>query len=263
MDEELERLSRWFSLESWPSISCPSCHRGRLTPGMVGDQPSVQTHESASSRRLHNHPNWNPESLSGIFHGTLHCTSSTCGDVVGVVGEFEVSVDVEDDGEWRYYEFGRLRFATPPLVIMDLPTKTPEPVRQAIEQAAAILFSDPGSAANRLRVAVEELLTAARVRRFSVNKGRRSTLTAHARIELFTKKSPETKSPGEALMAVKWIGNEGSHQQRLSVAEVLEGAELLEHALRLLYDDSDVLRAKKIAAINRRKGLPRKEGSKG
>ena len=55
----------------------------------------------------------------------------------------------------------------------------------------------------------------------------------------------------ELLEAVKWIGNQGTHEDSLTVADVLKSAAFLHRALELLYetrvDDSDILdRAKRI-----------------
>jgi len=59
------------------------------------------------------------------------------------------------------------------------------------------------------------------------------------------------------LEAVKWIGNQGSHEAGLTAADVLDGADLLSHALKTLYDRSGDEMGRRIRAVNRRRGLPR------
>lgn len=67
-------------------------------------------------------------------------------------------------------------------------------------------------------------------------------------------KRPEVAN---ALMAVKWIGNDGSHDGKLTVDDVLDGVDMLEHALNLLYgDQDDILR--RIAVVNRDRGVRRR-----
>jgi hypothetical protein len=138
--------------------------------------------------------------------------------------------------------------------LLNPPDKTPETVRRAVEAASTLLWTDPGAAGNRLRFAIEELLTAHRVRRYSVKNGRQNRLNTHSRIELLQQRK---EAAGDALMAVKWIGNEGSHADALTATDVIDGAELLGHALRLLYDDSAKQMERRIRKINKARGLPR------
>jgi hypothetical protein len=67
-------------------------------------------------------------------------------------------------------------------------------------------------------------------------------LTLHQRIELLSKNRPEA---GKQLMAIKWLGNTGSHDSEVSFDDLLSGYELLETTLE------DVLgaRAKKAAKL--------------
>ena len=102
--------------------------------------------------------------------------------------------------------------------------------------ASALLWVDPGAAANRLRFAIEELLTAEGMRRFVNRDHKRVRLSTHMRIQEFKKYAG---SAGDALEAVKWIGNSGSHDDELTATDVLDGVDLLRHALRSLYDKED------------------------
>lgn len=54
-------------------------------------------------------------------------------------------------------------------------------------------------------------------------------LTLHARIEAFVKKEPAI---GPQLMALKWLGNTGSHDSNVSTNDLLDAFEILEHSLR-------------------------------
>jgi hypothetical protein len=62
---------------------------------------------------------------------------------------------------------------------------------------------------------------------------------------------------------VKWIGNSGSHESGLSAEDMLEGAQIPEHALRLIYDPTEADLKRRITLVNRRKGpAPRKKGGR-
>lgn len=104
---------------------------------------------------------------------------------------------------------------------------------------------------------IENRLTAKGVPRTSINqKPKRERLGAHKRIERLKQSHREA---GEALMAVKWIGNEGSHEDgELSALDVIDGAEFLEHALALIYDHKKKALLRRVKAVNKAKGVPTK-----
>ena len=51
--------------------------------------------------------------------------------------------------------------------------------------------------------------------------------------------------------------NQGSHETGLTATDVLDGADLLSHALKILYDRSEEEMQRRIRAVNKRRGLPR------
>ena len=255
MAKDLRPLGDWVSKTTWPNTPCPACGDGVLAVD------SLVTVEAAESARWHGHENWDPDMIRGAFHGALRCGLTSCGEPVVVSGDFIVGPDVAVDGSWfgEYDEFFRLRYAQPALPIVQCPDATPDTVRDAAAAAARVVWTDPGSAANRLRFATEGLLTAQKIRRFEVVGGKRRRISAHRRIEEFRKRNAPA---GDALMAVKWIGNEGSHADALTSQDVLAGADVLGHALRLLYDTSAEELKQLIRRTNKAKGLP-KTGKRG
>lgn len=174
-----------------------------------------------------------------------------------VTGAYKFDVDLDERGQWygQWDTFFKLRYAIPALPIMSVPANAPTEVHQAITTASRILWTDPNSAGNRLRVAIEDLLTKSGMRRYVVRKGRRYRLTTHDRIQEFKKYE---SLAGETLEAVKWIGNQASHEGNLTVEDVLDGAGLFEYALRLMYDKSDDEVARLVRKINKSKGLPKR-----
>jgi hypothetical protein len=198
----------------------------------------------------------NPLDLGGTFHGQLICAIPTCRETVAIAGDYAVDVDVEDDGTSGYFDLFRLRFATPALKIILPPRRTPRAVTRAIDSAAAIMWADPNAAANRLRVAIDEVLTAYGMPRFRNANGKRWPISTDRRIKEFGRYEDGI---AETLEAVKWIGNQGSHETSISATDVLDGADLLSHALKQLYDDSDAQIRRQVRAVNKRRGLPRKK----
>jgi hypothetical protein len=66
----------------------------------------------------------------------------------------------------------------------------------------------------------------------------------HARILRYSKKHAEV---GQHLLAIKWLGNSGSHSDDLRAQDALDGFELLEHALEEVYELKSA-KLKKLAA---------------
>jgi Domain of unknown function (DUF4145) len=125
---------------------------------------------------------------------------------------------------------------------------------QSIRLRGDVIWADPSAAANRLRFAIDELLTAQGMARYRNVSGKRRRLTTDRRIQEFREYE---YGAADALEAVKWIGNRGSHEAGLTATDVLDGADLLSHALKMLYDRSGDEMERRIRAVNRRRGLPR------
>ena len=214
----------------------------------------LTTISSGVSKRLEDHEGWDPDWSKGVFHGLLRCSSPKCAEPVVVVGEYRIDVAAQSVESWRggYVSLLRLRYAHPALVLLDCPVRTPEAVRSAVAAASLLVWADPGAAANRLRLATEELLTAQDVPPSAIVQGNNKRLHAHQRLERL---SARNSVAAEALMAVKWIGNEGSHTDALTVGDVLDGAEMLGSALRALYDTSDEEVRRLVRETNNAKGV--------
>jgi hypothetical protein len=118
-----------------------------------------------------------------------------------------------------------------------------------IESAFTLFWVDASAWGTRLRSAIESLLDQIKVKRFTVNaKGRRIQLTTHARLTLLAKNASKHASTADTLLAIKWIGNEGSHAGSLTRDDVLDGFDLLDHALDQVFNTRAVERAKLAAA---------------
>jgi len=79
---------------------------------------------------------------------------------------------------------------------------------------------------------------------------------ADSRINKFEKQNREMS---EALRAVKWIGNEGSHDEVLSIADSLDGAETPDYVITALYGTKRAALEAKINAINDAKGITKRQ----
>ncbi|GAA4728341.1 DUF4145 domain-containing protein [Isoptericola chiayiensis] len=228
----------WFDAEDWPETNCPQCTGGILAV------ETVQNIESNSSSRLRDHDAWEPEWISGFFIVQLRCQTPRCHELTVAHGDWRVAGTGWSDEGIEYSSLYHLRSTLPPLPIIEIPDSCPSEVRDSVTKAAQIIWCDAGAAASRLRFAIEHILDDQ-----NIPRTRSST---HRRIENF--RQTNTRA-AEILEAVKWIGNQGTHEESLTTADVLEGAKILEHGLTLLYDSSaDGIRQRALE-INRARGV--------
>jgi Domain of unknown function (DUF4145) len=96
--------------------------------------------------------------------------------------------------------------------------------------------------------------------RFRNSNGKRRRIPTDIRIREFARYEDAV---ADTLEAVKWIGNQGSHESGLTATDVLDGADLLSYALKQLYDKSGEEMQRRIRAVNKRRGLPAKPQSTG
>lgn len=248
MVHDLDALADWFAVEDWPGALCPACGSGTLTVF----EPVI--HETAASQSARKHDAWDPEWVSGYFTAELRCARSQCREVAIAAGEMRVRCE-PGPMDLDYVQEFRLRFTAPALPIVEVPQGCPEDVASRVAEAGVVIWADPSAAANRLRLTIEQILDQQGVPKYpDTPKGKDVPLKTHNRIDLFRRDNPGVAA---ILEAVKWIGNQGSHEDVLTQRDVLEGARLLEHALRALYDTSADEIARRVRTINEAKGVRR------
>ena len=86
--------------------------------------------------------------------------------------------------------------------------------------------------------------------------GRPYDVNLHNRIVAFKAAKPEYAVAADLVLAVKWLGNVGSHDHRLRISDVLDGVEILDHTLEQIYDSSREEIRRRAADIAARKGIP-------
>ena len=197
--------------------------------------------------------------MQGSFSTTYVCNNTSCKERVTIAGTYQYDVIAQTSyDDPPYAPFFVVKFCTPALPILQVPKATPEKVTDAIAQASSVIWLDPNAAVNRLRVDVEELLNSLRISKTRVNRKTRARtrMNLHDRIVRF---AAVHAVAGEALEAVKWVGNAGSHMDQVAIDDALNCAEVLEYALRDLYDKTDAAMVRRIRTINKAKGLPRRK----
>ncbi|GLK17334.1 DUF4145 domain-containing protein [Herbiconiux flava] len=250
MASSLGALHGWLTTHEWPRVACPICDIGSVGFEKAHHYPDRESQAHLDHERHYGGPY---EELTGWFSGSLKCNEPKCGQVLAMSGKWGYFVN---DGDPKYGQMGDaywIQYVTPPLLLFRVPDRAPQAVMTAVTAASELLWVNPSAAANQLRQGIEALLTAKRIpKTVKTAKGKRERLSTHRRIQLYKAVQPRV---GEALEAVKWIGNSGSHEAVITPSNVLEGAEILELALRDLFDQTDQQLMAKVRQINKRKKI--------
>jgi hypothetical protein len=241
-----------FTEQQVPKWPCPTCANGYLA---LMPKTLVRK-ETPESLREHSHAAWEPDWIRYVFSCVFECTNADCKEVVACCGDGAVDFFEYEDEEHGWVQSSDERFTpkyfNPPLVLMDIPKTCPPGAEVHLRDSFALFFADPGAALNCMRTAVESLLTNLGIRRFVIVKGKRRPVNLHQRIQLLPAKYQDVK---EMLLAVKWLGNAGSHDgEEANAGDVRITYDLLEHALSEIYE----AKGKKLKAVakkvNKKKG---------
>ncbi|MCY1003961.1 DUF4145 domain-containing protein [Myxococcus sp. MISCRS1] len=167
--------------------------------------------------------------------------------------------DVDPDTGPQFATYYHPEFFHPALPLFRVPPNCTAEIKAELNRAWALYWADSASCANRVRSCVELVLTHLKIQRFKrTKKNPRHRLSLHDRIGLFGQRNADLAQP---LMAVKWIGNIGSHEGGaggIGTEEVLDGLELLEHVLVEVFEQRSKRLARMGKQIVKRKGRPKR-----
>lgn len=236
-------------LPNWP---CPTCQSGNV----FLDKDTLHVSETEKSKKEHACDDWEPEWIDERFCCLMICQNKRCGEIVSVGGrtihhspQANEYGDVLDDGYW--YAPGFV-YPAPPL--FRLPKECPRELADQMKSAFSLFWPSAGSCANSLRVAVEILLDLHEIADTNTNgKGVRVPRRIDERIKDF--QNVDDKA-AEMLLAVKWIGNVGSHGDLNSLynEDLFPAFDILEYLIEKLYVKRDEQLQNLAKEINDQKG---------
>ena len=232
---------------AWP---CPACNASplRLVKGTLFDA------QTRASVELQDNDWAGPEHIDGRFSCLMDC--GHCRNTVGATGTYlyEENPRPEAEDEDQFVKRYSVRYFTESPFLVEIPESTPQPIVDELLASFRLFWNDPPACANRIRSAVEKLLTSQKIPQTSGklgSNGRRQFLKLHVRIERYRIKRPEI---ADKLMAVKWIGNAGSHSSPLTTEDTLDGYEIVDWVLDSLFAKRHRRALSLSKAINRRRG---------
>ncbi|WP_238085631.1 DUF4145 domain-containing protein [Pseudescherichia vulneris] len=208
----------------WP---CPAC--GQKT--LLIDKESFYAKSLLDSRRAQSEDWFEPYMDERVFSCMAHCSRASCGEVVVCIGKG--GWDEEWDDEMRnhdYYAWYEPMSFNPTLYPFPLPGKCPDEITGPLTASFSVYLSQPGSAANLIRISVERMLTAIDIPEHNDKKKR---INLHQRIELLDGQYTIYK---KTLMAIKFLGNAGSHTyDEVSTGDIEAAFEIMEYVVNDLF----------------------------
>jgi hypothetical protein len=231
-----------------PPYPCPHC----LTGVLILQKAGFLRHSTVASDDQQPEHGFDPNTVEYTFSCWLKCPAPKCGEMVAIVGTgFEEPVADEENG-MAWEEFFVPRFAWPMPPMFTIPEGCPAPVANELHASFQAAWNDRAAAASRLRVATERLLDSVGIARRQLTKKKKyEMLRLHRRIELLGKTQ---SAMAKNLMAIKWLGNTGSHDSAVSFKDLLDAYEIMEPTLDGILGS----RAKRIARLA--KQLTKKHG---
>jgi len=219
-------LSKSFC-PAWP---CPVCRKGSVA--LV--QKSLICKETVESKRGHDDEGWDPTCVAFTFTAWGQCTHASCKQEFAVAGTGGVEPEFGPDDNYDWADYFLPKFCHPMPDMFDITPKCPDSIKEELRGAFALFWSNHAACAGRIRVALECLMNHLGVpKRRKDGSGKYHDLSLHARIDLFAQNEPAT---GPQLMALKWLGNTGSHEAQVARNDLLDAFEIMEHALVEIID---------------------------
>lgn len=246
-----------FEKNFFPNWPCPSCNGGILKP--FGK--SFEYKSSAYSYQQRG-DEWDFLVEEYRYSVLLECSNENCKEHVSSCGRGYISamsiLDEDGNPDMGLFDYFEPLYFYPPVHIFPILPKCPESVAEEIKLSFQLFFADPPASANHARKCVENILTERKIGRFHTVKGKRERIPLHQRITKYQDKNP---SVAEKLLAIKWLGNEGSHGDSLEKKDVLDLYDILETVIDDLYIGHRKAVDKKVALVNKRGKPVRKKVS--
>lgn len=208
----------------------------------------VETASSVSARQDDDEGNWEPEFTEERFVALLIC--NRCNDPVSVAGTTRVD-QLPPDGE--YGTVLRPTFVHPAPHLLRRPNAAPQELSRLLTRCEELFWSDFAGCSNAVRVVIEAILTHQKVPRYRTTKGgKRTPIPLHQRITSFGQKEPDL---AEKMLAVKWVGNAGSHDGAAPKRnDLFDCFDLLEHVIEEVYEKRSAYLSRLAKEITRARG---------
>lgn len=226
---------RPFTLNDSPDYSCPKCNIGLLRI----KEGSFEEFAELDAKEIQNKHDLEPDWIDYIFHCIFECNNHKCASKVVCTGrgkvDFDIDIDDYGNQSQEWYSYYQPLFFYPNLKLIAIPKDTPADIKKLLNQSFEFFFTSPSAAANLVRISIEVILTDQEVKKYTTNKkGERQKMTLDSRIKDHLPDKYQTIK--EHFLAVKWLGNAGSHEdEELTPNNTMDAYELVEYILLQVY----------------------------
>jgi hypothetical protein len=192
----------------------------------------------------------------GKFACFFECTNTYCSTVAVMSGVatsgYETYVDPDGEEHMSEEVYFYPKSMTPGPRIIAMPSKVPKSIKDEIAKSFSLLWTDRNSAVNKLRIAVEEILVDHGIERESATG---SFLPLATRLDQAEKMDMVHH---DTMVALKDVGNAGSHEVALPLGDLLDAYDIFEDALQDIYGG----RKTRLDRIRARLTKPKKPNAK-
>jgi len=255
MFEKYINFLKGFTKDSDVPFPCPEC--GRTT--LEIDSELISTNETVASKR-NQEEDFDLETIEEVYKGSFICINKKCNEQIYHIGKVFHEWDCFDyvvvDGypspsQREPVWFMMPEYITPFIKYFEIPTKTPNEIMNALNEAFKLTPTSYSAAANKVRVAVEVLCSTFGIESTS-DQGKFISLDSRLKsIKAENKLYPFQNK----LLAIKWLGNAGSHEEdEVNIESLFHSFEMIKNVLDGLYNQND--RIDRLAdSINENKGV--------
>jgi len=245
---DFQKLKEDVTVDACPLWTCGDCRDGVL----IMRKDSYRDLVTKASEEFLEFAG-DPDDLEFLFSCIADC--SKCSKSYQISGTSRWEFDgYYSDPHTERWKVLKVKSVYPHIAMFDVPNRCPEEVKSSIDNASLLYWVNRSAFLNALRTTVEIVCNQQKVNKTFLTRSRKKKRhTLHERLTLLEKIKPDA---AETLMAIKWLGNSGSHDDaEPSVDDTIKAMELLEHAIQQLYSDREIKIKRLTKRINKKKGL--------
>lgn len=254
--EKYINFLKGFTKDSEVPFPCPEC--GKTT--LEIDSDSIVSNETVASKK-NQEEDFDLENIVEIYKGIFKCINKKCDEKVYHIGKSIYEWDyfdfvVDDDGYSSPTRREPLNlmvpeYITPFINFFEIPKNTPNDIVNSLNDAFKLTPTSYSAAANKVRVTVEVLCSTFNIKSRRANG---TFIVLDKRLASIEDGSPLYPYKAK-LLAIKWLGNAGSHEEDdVDIESLFHSFEIMKNVLDGLYNKND--RVDLLAdSINQNKGV--------
>lgn len=136
-----------------------------------------------------------------------------------------------EDLSRHYHSYYSIKFIDPQIDIFKIQEQVPDEIKNNLLRSFSLFWGDKEASANKVRAVLELLMDHFEISKTDINKkGKEYKLSLNSRLNLF-RSHEHYGYLVEKLIAIKFLGNAGSHMQPVTKEDLLDAYEIIEYVL--------------------------------